>query len=411
MSDRYEDIFDKNGLSISEEMKASAGKDTVIIANLALDDKYTKITTYLLCNRHKDIAAGLARITEDARACELIIYYDADSSIKELEADLALTGAADKVRTVSGAASLVLREESALYHAMETGEIRSCPLEKSFATEGCEGKATIIIDAETACQIECGAGNKIIEFSTSGESVWSTVKLGTSAAEAIRMLSIDMQGKKPVLAGGALGEFIPVNELESVKIGYSWKFDSIHVFDSTDCMCDRSRKLFDHIYDLSCGKCVLCREGTAQLKAIFTDITEGRGKKDDCELIGDICSLIEVGAFCQFGKNMAHLALSDIKTNRSEFDAHIRRKMCPAGVCRSFANYVIDPELCTGCGDCCDVCDEDAITGKPGFIYMIDQDMCEKCDKCTKACDSGAVVIQNGHIRVPKHLTRAGHFK
>ena len=107
---------------------------------------------------------------------------------------------------------------------------------------------------------------------------------------------------------------------------------------------------------------------------------------------------------------MAQLFVSSVETNRDELEAHFIRKKCPAGVCAAFSKPVIDPSKCTGCTDCLDVCDEDAITGKKKFIHMIDPDMCENCGKCAEACEEGAIVPQDGTIRVPKKLVRVGKF-
>ena len=62
--------------------------------------------------------------------------------------------------------------------------------------------------------------------------------------------------------------------------------------------------------------------------------------------MNDICELIQIGALCSYGRNMARLALTAINVNQEEFDAHIKKKQCPAGVCKSFANYVIVPKDC-----------------------------------------------------------------
>ena len=44
--------------------------------------------------------------------------------------------------------------------------------------------------------------------------------------------------------------------------------------------------------------------------------------------------------------------LSTIKYFRDEYDAHIRDKKCPAGVCSELLQYTIDEVLCKACGLC-----------------------------------------------------------
>ena len=70
------------------------------------------------------------------------------------------------------------------------------------------------------------------------------------------------------------------------------------------------------------------------------------------------------------------------------------------------------PNKCTGCEECADVCPEDAIEGKAGYIHMIDNDMCEKCGKCMDVCEEDAIVVVGSvKPKLPKRLTRVGRFR
>lgn len=48
---------------------------------------------------------------------------------------------------------------------------------------------------------------------------------------------------------------------------------------------------------------------------------------------------------------------------------------------------------CVGCGECMDVCEDDAILGKKNFVHVIEQDECTICGKCVEACDEDAIVL------------------
>ena len=75
-------------------------------------------------------------------------------------------------------------------------------------------------------------------------------------------------------------------------------------------------------------------------------------------------------------------------------------------------SYYIDPAVCTGCTECVDACDEDAITGKRGMIHILDQDDCEKCGSCMESCPAGAVRITGGTVpRVPNRPIPCGTWK
>jgi MinD superfamily P-loop ATPase len=70
---------------------------------------------------------------------------------------------------------------------------------------------------------------------------------------------------------------------------------------------------------------------------------------------------------------------------------------------------VIDPEACTGCGRCEEVCRFDAVSMTGEGEYVVDAIACEGCRLCARVCPSGAVRMEpvvNGEWRVSE--TRFG---
>ena len=84
--------------------------------------------------------------------------------------------------------------------------------------------------------------------------------------------------------------------------------------------------------------------------------------------------------------------LSTIRYFRDEYEAHIRDKKCPAGVCQALLSYVILKDKCKACGICAKKCPVNCISGKPKTPYEIDQDQCIKCGTCMEACPFGAII-------------------
>lgn len=399
-------LHTKYGAAFSDVLKdAKERGNGSLILNLAGDDSRSPINAYLAASQKEKLEYAINAVSKAAGIKE--IYVVKPPGLDYTPQDIPAT-------VIEAARSLVLREESALYGLMENGELRSCPLEKEFPSQGYQWRPAITADAETFCRIYEAAKpgyveSKLVVIHNEGESRIAEVKTGTALSELLS--ECGLKAEKSVLAGGVAGEFIGIGQLEQRNIQLSADWDSISIYGEKDCMAEITRQLAAEAKQASCGKCVLCREGTWHFQAYAQDITDGKAKKEDLSMILDIGPLIQTGAFCSFGQKMARAIVSSIEQNRTELEAHFIKKTCPAGVCKAFAKLAIDPAKCTGCGECMDACNEDAITGKKKFIHIIDTDLCENCGECAKACSENAIVMQDGSIRVPKKPVKVGKFK
>lgn len=393
------DITGKYGWEISGRAEDAAGRENaVLIVDMASQPELSAVLA--------ELAGG--KLASAAKACAEAI------GAKKLMAAVPenVHWEADGIECVPVLPSPVLCEESALYHMLETGELRSTPLDRDFPSQGYEGRPSICIDVETLLKIYAMAGadyqdTKLLLIKDREETLLAEAPMGMKVNALLEQLGV--QTDRPILLGGVTGEFSAGND----EIAWDKKFDTVTVFSEKDCMADQAAKLLCQAQEESCQKCVLCREGTWHLAGIFQGITQGKGKKEDLDMILDIGPLIETGAFCSFGQGAARAAVSAVSLCRKELEAHIMKKKCPSGVCRAFSrsSYCIHPGLCTGCGECEDECEEMAIEGKKKFIYMIDPDMCTGCGKCVSSCGVDAIRVNDGTIRLPKKLTRVGKFK
>ncbi|MGD0780109.1 MAG: NADH-ubiquinone oxidoreductase-F iron-sulfur binding region domain-containing protein [Dehalococcoidales bacterium] len=165
------------------------------------------------------------------------------------------------------------------------------------------------------------------------------------------------------------------------------------VMDENSCMVDVTKYFITFLQDESCGKCVPCRLGIDRMLEIITDITEGRGRPEQIPLLEELAETVSQTALCGLGKTAPNPVLTTLRYFRQEYEAHIDRRICPAGVCKALITYSIDSEKCTGCGACLRACSRKAITGVKKEPHVIDAGLCQKCGVCTSECKFDAIRV------------------
>ncbi|WP_426350336.1 NADH-ubiquinone oxidoreductase-F iron-sulfur binding region domain-containing protein [Alloiococcus sp. CFN-8] len=157
------------------------------------------------------------------------------------------------------------------------------------------------------------------------------------------------------------------------------------------CPVDVSKRLMEIAMKEACGIDVFCREGTRQAYQIIKDITEGRGRSGDDELLLELFTIISEQAGCELTRAYASKSIEFLNNNQEEWDKHIKRNRCTTLTCKSSFTLYVEPKSCTGCGHCLDICPEKAITGGKEMIHLIASDICSKCMACIGVCPVGAI--------------------
>ena len=163
--------------------------------------------------------------------------------------------------------------------------------------------------------------------------------------------------------------------------------------DEDDCMVDIAKFFLNFTVDESCGKCTPCRVGTKRLLEMLEKITSGNATLRDLDKLEELCHYIKANSLCGLGQTAPNPVLSTIRYFRDEYEAHIKQKKCPAGVCKNLLDYYIDDDMCRGCGICAKKCPVGCISGERKQPHVINPIPCIKCGTCLDSCPFGAVKV------------------
>jgi len=324
------------------------------------------------------------------------------------------------VNIARGGGAFVCGESTALMASIEgkVGEPR--PKDVHTAIDGLYHKPTVLNNVETWANVpsiilkgsswfaskgtERSKGTKILALTGRIKNTGLVeIPLGTSIHEVVFDIgggAVNGNAIKAVQTGGPSGGCLPVG-----KFDLPIDFDVLHeagsmigsggmvVMDDESCMVDVAKYFLTFLQNESCGKCLPCRVGIDRMLEIITDITEGRGRPEQLDLLEELGDTISQTALCGLGRTASNPVLSTLRYFRSEYEEHIKDRKCSAGVCKALITYMVDPEKCNGCGVCLRVCVHNAITGNKKEVHVINTQLCQKCGICRSECKFDAIKV------------------
>jgi len=324
------------------------------------------------------------------------------------------------VRVVQGAGAFVCGEETALIASLEGTVGEPIPRPPYPVEQGLHGKPTCINNVETLATIPviiARGGRWFARIGTSGNtgtkifSLVGSVKnvglievpLGISLRDIVQEIgggAGDNHRIKAIQTGGPSGGCIPARRMHLpvtyerlAAAGSIMGSGGMIVLDESTCMVDLAKYFMEFLMNESCGKCLPCREGTAVAFSILKKITNGTATKADLTTLYAVAEALKAASLCGLGRTAANPVLSTLRYFRVEYEAHISKRQCPAGVCRALIRVSINPTVCIGCGKCRAVCPVGAVQGTIKKPHRIDRTRCTACKTCAEVCPVGAVTI------------------
>jgi bidirectional [NiFe] hydrogenase diaphorase subunit len=275
--------------------------------------------------------------------------------------DICNTRFSFKLEVRLGAGAFVCGEETALIASIEGKRGTPRPRPPYPAEHGLWGYPTLINNVETFANIvpilregsdwfasigtERSKGTKVFALTGSVERPGLIeVPMGITLRDIVFEIGGVPAGKtfKAVQTGGPSGGCIPEQFLDITvdyeslaTVGSFMGSGGMIVMDESACMVDVAKFFVEFCMSESCGKCIPCRVGTAQMHHLLDKITHGEATLDDLALLEELCDMVKHTSLCGLGQGAPNPVQSTLRYFRDEYLAHIVHKTCPAGVCQA----------------------------------------------------------------------------
>jgi bidirectional [NiFe] hydrogenase diaphorase subunit len=271
-----------------------------------------------------------------------------------------------------GAGAFVCGEETALIASIEGLRGQPRPRPPYPAVSGLWGSPTLINNVETFANIapiirngpqwysgigtERSKGTKV--FALTGK-ITNTGLIEIPMGMTLREIIFEIGGGIPnghefkaVQTGGPSGGCLPTEHLDLsvsydalISAGSMMGSGGMIVMDDTSCMVNVARFFMEFCMTESCGKCIPCRAGTAQMFDLLSKICDGEATHADLDLLIDLCDVVKNTSLCGLGMTAPNPVLSTLRYFKNEYLEHIDNKHCRAGVCACSSKLATGEEV------------------------------------------------------------------
>lgn len=265
-----------------------------------------------------------------------------------------------EVRELAG--SFVVGEETVLLRALEDRRAQPEQRPPHPSRQGLWGKPTVVNNVKTLAAVPwivrhgAGAYASLGTAETPGTTLVQLggvvrkpgiveVPLGTTIRAILDGPGGFVHGKlKAVLVGGPSGGFLPPDALDTPlthgalsAAGVLAGSGTLLALDESTCVVDMATLMTRYLGDQACGKTIPCRIGIRRLAELGSAFCSGRARPGDAALLHDLANDVHDAALCGLEADASNPLLSGMRYFAPEFEDHIVRGQCPAGVCQPIA--------------------------------------------------------------------------
>jgi len=256
-----------------------------------------------------------------------------------------------------GAGAFVCGEETALMGSIEGKRGTPRPRPPYPAEHGLWGFPTLINNVETFANIpaivrngpewfakigtEKSKGTKV--FALAGK-IRNTGLIEVPMGTPLRTIIEEMGGGVPdggavkaVQTGGPSGGCIPAEALDTpvdyeslASLGSIMGSGGMIVMDQQNNMVDVAHFFMEFCMDESCGKCVPCRAGTAQIHHLLSKVRAGQATAKDLDTLDRLCTMVKQTSLCGLGQSAPNPVLSTLRYFRPEYEAFLAKPESPS---------------------------------------------------------------------------------
>ena len=246
-----------------------------------------------------------------------------------------------------GAGAFVCGEETALMASVEGKRGTPRPRPPFPAESGLYGCPTLINNVETFANVppiyrngaewfagigtEKSKGTKV--FALAGK-IKNTGLIEVPMGTPLRTIVENMGGGAPdggkikaVQTGGPSGGCIPSQHLDTPvdyeslgKLGSIMGSGGMIVMDDSTNMVEIARFFMEFCMDESCGKCIPCRAGTAQMHNLLDKIVHRQATARDLATREELCDMVKNTSLCGLGQTAPNPTISTLRFFRNEYE-------------------------------------------------------------------------------------------